>query len=108
MYLDQEVPNLSGNYENEDPELRDFYTHRAWYKYDPTVGYETYLDYNLAESEWGLSASMQCVAFDQENMYVTSTNLCKTCDEMEYLAGDYDGCNDRSQLWECKADYNKN
>lgn len=27
---------------------------------------------------------------------------------MEYLAGDYDGCNDRSRLWECKADYNKN
>ena len=48
MYLDQEVPNLSNNFENEDPELRDFYTHRAWYKYDPTVGYETYLDYNLA------------------------------------------------------------
>lgn len=41
-------------------------------------------------------------------MYITSTNLCQTCDEMEYLAGDFDGCDDRSRLWECKADFNKN
>jgi len=96
LYLDQEVPNGSGNDENEDPELRDFYIHWAWYKYDPTISYETYLDYNLAESAWGVSASMQCIAFDQGIMYVTSTNLCKACDEMEYLAGDYDGCNEGS------------
>jgi len=41
-------------------------------------------------------------------MYITSTNLCKSCDEMEYLAGDYDGCNDRERLWECKANAYKN
>ncbi len=27
---------------------------------------------------------------------------------MEYLAGDYDGCNDRERLWECKANAYKN
>jgi len=36
---------------NPDPNSKDYYVHRAWYKYRPTVGIETYYDNNEIVTE---------------------------------------------------------